>query len=198
MERVARGVALLVLLGCPYLFLYWLLLHPLARFWRSLPSTLTFLVINGAVVSAAVPIYLQRDALLRTHYGVRWPLIIVGLPFAVASMLLDRSRARSLDTRTLMGVPEMAQGGGSLVTDGVYERIRHPRYVSGFLGLAAASLFTNYLAVYVVWAAYVPAFLLFVTLEERELLHRFGASYDAYSRQVPRFVPRRRAQGKLD
>jgi len=58
------------------------------------------------------------------------------------------------------------------------------------LGLASVALFTNYLAVYVVLAAYLPLIYLVVVLEERELGERFGEEYERYCLAVPRFVPR--------
>jgi len=58
------------------------------------------------------------------------------------------------------------------------------------LFLTAIALVCNYLAVYLLLAASVPAFYLVVILEERELRDRFGEQYEQYCLRVPRFVPR--------
>ena len=82
------------------------------------------------------------------------------------------------------------QDAGELATGGIYSRMRHPGYMAMSLAIAAAALFTNYLAMYVVALAYVPLICLVALLEERELLARFGVAYRAYCARVPRFVPR--------
>ena len=52
------------------------------------------------------------------------------------------------------------------------------------------ALFSNYLASWILLVITVPALLLIVHFEERELRDRFGNAYVEYARRVPRFVPR--------
>jgi protein-S-isoprenylcysteine O-methyltransferase Ste14 len=94
--------------------------------------------------------------------------------------------------RVLVGLPELAperypQG---LITTGLYARLRHPRYVQVALALLGYALIANYLAGYLVFAAWLLVMYPLVVLEERELRQRFGEAYDAYCRQAPRFIPR--------
>jgi protein-S-isoprenylcysteine O-methyltransferase Ste14 len=88
--------------------------------------------------------------------------------------------------------PELSQRRypGKLLTEGIYAKVRHPRYVEALLGTLGYALFANYLAVYIAFLLAIPALYLVVLLEERELRDRFGAEYEEYSRRVPRFVPR--------
>jgi protein-S-isoprenylcysteine O-methyltransferase Ste14 len=65
--------------------------------------------------------------------------------------------------------------------------------VQFLVALAGWSLVANYLALYGVLALWLPGVWLIAVLEERELRNRFGAEYDAYSRRVPRFLPRLRS-----
>jgi protein-S-isoprenylcysteine O-methyltransferase Ste14 len=51
-------------------------------------------------------------------------------------------------------------------------------------------MIVNYLAIYIVFIAYIPVIYLVVLLEEQELRKRFGAAYEKYCREVPRFIPR--------
>ena len=71
----------------------------------------------------------------------------------------------------LIGLPEVApeKYQSTLVTQGIYSRVRHPRYVEMLLGKLAHALFTNYLAAYGVFALSVAGLALIVRLEEREL-----------------------------
>ena len=65
-----------------------------------------------------------------------------------------------------------------------------PGLVCAFFGVVAVALFSNYLAAYVIAGAIVPALYALTFFEERELRDRFGEEYAAYSRRVPKFVPR--------
>lgn len=78
-----------------------------------------------------------------------------------------------------------------VTTGGPYAYVRHPLYVGSFLHAVAycfmSGLWPSFLIV-------VPLFCLLygvaVFVEERMLLRLFGEEYAAYSRQVPRFVPK--------
>jgi protein-S-isoprenylcysteine O-methyltransferase Ste14 len=103
-------------------------------------------------------------------------------------------RRRHLTPAILSGLPQLSQKHypGVLLREGIYSRIRHPRYVEVTLWVLGYALFANFLASYLV-AALTPAVLyLIVFLEERELAQRFGKEWEEYAREVPRFVPRRR------
>jgi protein-S-isoprenylcysteine O-methyltransferase Ste14 len=189
-------LALLILLGTPYIFVYWFLLHPFAHYWRRLGAAGAFLIIHSVMLLLIGVIFHCREPLLRNHFGVNVPLMNLAVLLFLVSLYIGVRRARYLTFPIIIGLPELSPDNlGKLLTEGVYSQIRHPRYVEGFFGLAAFALFTNYLAVYIVWVAYVPAIFLIVFLEERELRQRFGDPYAAYCRRVPRFVPRFR-QGK--
>jgi protein-S-isoprenylcysteine O-methyltransferase Ste14 len=92
----------------------------------------------------------------------------------------------------MTGIPELSPAPENwiLLTEGVYARIRHPRYVELHLWVLGYSFVANYLALYVVCLLLGPALYLIVILEEKELKGRFGDQYEEYSRNVPRFVPR--------
>ncbi|HEY8504207.1 MAG TPA: methyltransferase [Gemmataceae bacterium] len=192
METAAYYVALVVLVVIPPTILYWLLIHPFAEFWRRLGPLPTYLIVGTAVVLFGVGIYQFREPLLRERYGVRTPLAIAAAILLILALYLRVQIHRVFSAATLVGVPEVSrrEGGGELITAGIYAKVRHPRYVEGGLVLAAAALFSNYLAAYVLLALYVPLIYLVVLLEERELRRRFGGRYDEYARRVPRFIPK--------
>ena len=77
------------------------------------------------------------------------------------------------------------------MTDGIYARVRHPRYVQIWLGLLGHALIVNYVSTYALVAIATAVILLVVRMEERELSARFGDAYRAYVARVPRFLPRR-------
>jgi hypothetical protein len=78
-----------------------------------------------------------------------------------------------------------------LVTGGLYSHTRNPMYVGNMLilvGLAIASNSWTCVAVAIPFYAFVCAAI--VAAEERYLRDRFGADFDAYCRDVPRWLPR--------
>ena len=99
---------------------------------------------------------------------------------------------------SLRTLPQLTEDptASKLLSEGIYGRIRHPRYVSVFFGALAIALFSNYLATWILQILLVPVIYLLAIIEERELLERFGEDYRRYMEQVPRFVPRSR--GAMD
>ena len=112
--------------------------------------------------------------------------LIIGLKIA-------HKRRKHLTASIITGIPELSKKKypGKLLTEGIYAKIRHPRYVEIFFFVLGYALFVNYLTAYVMVALSIPVVYLIVLLEERELRDRFGTEYDAYCKKVPRFFPRR-------
>ena len=99
-----------------------------------------------------------------------------------------------LPASTQIGLPELAPESdpSELITDGVYARLRHPRYVAAVLAFAAVALAANHVGSYLILCAFVALIHAVSLLEERELRKRFGLQYEAYAARVPRYVPRLR------
>lgn len=85
--------------------------------------------------------------------------------------------------------PDALDDPAELVTTGPHAWSRNPMYVGWseiHLGLALVSRSPRLLAM---WPAASLGVHRAVLDEERMLAERFGASYDAYRRRVPRYVP---------
>lgn len=81
----------------------------------------------------------------------------------------------------------------SLVTRGIYRRIRHPMYASQWVwGLAQALLLPNWIAGWASLVTFLPLYLSRVPNEERMMRDHFGAAYAEYCAQTGRIVPRLR------
>ncbi len=193
METLAYFVALLnVMFLTPALFL-WLFIHPFAAWWRRLNLSpvvyFTIMAVYFAVLAAVI--FWFREPILRVRFGVSVPLTIIAIPLLIFSQYIRFQHRKHLKPAVMLGLPEVTKDRpGKLLTEGIYGKIRHPRYVEVEIALTAIALFCNYLAVYILLATMVPAFYLVVILEERELKDRFGEEYEQYCRRVPRFVPR--------
>ena len=192
-------LALLVVVCVPPGVALWLVIHPLAGFWRRLGPGWTYAILSVPTLGGIAVLFLARRTLLGADLGTNAWLIALAIPCAAIWIVLALRRRRRLTFRILAGWPELSRDQpGVLLTDGIYATMRHPRYVEVVLGTASYCLIANYLGAYIVLAASMAVLYVVVLLEERELRRRFGDAYDAYARRVPRFIPRysRRAATK--
>jgi protein-S-isoprenylcysteine O-methyltransferase Ste14 len=129
-ETAAYYVALMMLLSSPYILVYWFVLHPLAHYWRRRGPVVTFVVVHSAMLALIAALYPCRETLLRIHFGVSPPLVtLAALFFAVSPYSLA---ARYLTFSIMVGIPSSPLTSRKLLTEGIYARIRHPRYVEIF------------------------------------------------------------------
>ena len=78
-----------------------------------------------------------------------------------------------------------------LVVRGLYRYVRNPMYVAVTLILLGEAALIHSMDLVVYWACFFVAANLFVVLyEEPYLRARFGGSYDAYAKQVGRWIPK--------
>lgn len=194
MDTIRRVIGILVVISLPPALLYWFLIHPLARFWRRLGAPATLSVLLAVFVAVAALLYRSRDPLLGNDLGTNWALLGVGLGFYGLSVYIEMRCRRHLRLPILVGIPEVSRRGGPgrLLTEGIYGRVRHPRYLSVMTGMIGFCLIVNYVGVYVMILALLPVVYLLTLVEERELIDRFGDAYRAYRRRVPRLIPRMR------
>jgi protein-S-isoprenylcysteine O-methyltransferase Ste14 len=189
----ARNVlAILVIASFPPSLLLWLAIHPFASFWRRLGAFWTYVILGIPVVAFMVGVWLFRKILLALDLGTSvFTMILAGIAFG-AAVLLKRSVVEQLRFARLAGIPELSKEKypGKLLTEGIYGRVRNPRYIEALLWVAAYALFANYLGAYIVVVLSLPLIYFVVRLEERELKDRFGTAYEEYCRRVPRFLPK--------
>jgi len=95
---------------------------------------------------------------------------------------------RDLGAAKLVGATELS-AGGEVISRGIYARIRHPRYLGSFLAILGACLLAGTTALWIVAGAWTVLTRIAIGMEEREMRARFGESYLAYCRRVPRFLP---------
>jgi protein-S-isoprenylcysteine O-methyltransferase Ste14 len=137
-------------------------------------------------------VFFARDLLAGTDYGTSYITISLAVVCGLAGSWIALARRKLLTAGVLTGMPELSEERypGTLLSEGIYGRIRHPRYVEVVLLSLAYALFSNYLGPYVMVLLLFPAIWLVVVIEERELRERFGEEYDQYCLRVPRFFPR--------
>ena len=191
LQVVRYYTAILILFGVPVGLLMWLVIHPFHKLLRHVGLVWAYLIVAVPLTLLAGTILWFRDVLLATDYGTNYLLMALSVaPFALAVAIYLGHR-KYLTLPIQVGVPELTGGQkGVLLTEGIYGRIRHPRYVESVLWILGYALFTNYLALYLVFLLTLPVIHIIVLLEEKELKERFGRDYEEYCRRVPRYIPK--------
>lgn len=195
LARTRYWIAVPLVISLPGAVAYWFVIHPFAAFWRRLGVRATFSVVMTAMALSIVVLFFVRDVLVGRDLGFNPVVFGLGVALYLAGIVLQSRVGRQLSRRTLVGVPEVSEDGGELITEGLYERTRNPRYLVIFLVAIGVALITNYSGVWLQAVLVFPALYLVVLLEERELAERFGEPYLDYCRRVPRFLPRIRSAG---
>ena len=91
------------------------------------------------------------------------------------------------------GTPSPAAPTAQLLVGGVFGHVRHPMYVATATLIVGEALAFAQPVLLVGAAGYVTAMATLAhAVEEPRLARRFGASYDAYRRAVPGWIPRPR------
>jgi protein-S-isoprenylcysteine O-methyltransferase Ste14 len=118
--------------------------------------------------------------------SIIWPLAIV--------MILVGVLIRLWATKHIgRGMPWMKRKGKTLVRTGPYAMVRNPLYIGNIMIASGLSIFSE-----LIWVVPILIFYLFilyhlvVLYEENKLLGRWGAEYQAYLAEVPRWIPRLR------
>jgi len=191
LQVVRYYTAILILVGVPVGLLMWLVIHPFHKLLRHVRLVWAYLIVAVPLTLLAGTILRFRDVILATDYGTSHLLMALSaIPFALA-VAIYVSHRKYLTLQIIVGVPELTGSReGILLTEGIYSRIRHPRYVETVLWILGYALFTNYLAMYVAFLLMLPIMHIVVLLEEKELKERFGAEYEEYCRHAPRYIPR--------
>jgi protein-S-isoprenylcysteine O-methyltransferase Ste14 len=80
----------------------------------------------------------------------------------------------------------------SLVTTGVFKKIRHPMYTAHFLwSMAQVLLLQNWIAGWGFLITLLPLYLARIKEEEQMMLDEFGDQYCSYMRKTGRLLPKR-------
>jgi len=181
-----------MLMAAPAAVCYWALVHSLVSLWRRLGIARTYAVISPILFLLFLGIFSNRRRLLTGDLGANQFLILVAGLLILTGVWLFILVKKRLSMTTFIGLPEIDPQGhpANLITEGIYMRMRHPRYAQVMLMIFACSLIVNYLTIYLLCIISILAFCFIAWLEERELMKRFGQEYAKYRSQIPMFVPR--------
>ena len=132
----------------------------------------------------------QFFGLKGTRVDVARPAHALGLVFAALGAALLAACIVEF-ARTGRGTLSPVDPPRRLVVRGLYRYVRNPMYLSVTTIVLGEVVLTGSMALLAYWAVWFVGVNLFVIgYEEPSLRGRFGASYDEYTREVPRWLPR--------
>jgi protein-S-isoprenylcysteine O-methyltransferase Ste14 len=167
--------------------LFWFVVHPQVDFWRrhQRAGYITGVLLSWGPVTFCL-VFFHRD-IFRHGWPSPWS-IVAGLLLLLLEGWIFWKVEHDLGTSRLIGRAELS-GGGEVANNGIYARIRHPRYIGSLIAILGACLLAGTPVMWIVAAVWCLLTLVAIMFEERELRVRFGAVYEEYCRRVPRFVP---------
>lgn len=186
------ALALLMLMAAPAAICSWVMIHTLISFWRRIGAALTYCITATIFYAVILGVFSNRRVLLTHSFGANNFLILFGEMLILTDVWLFLLVAKHLPIRTFLGLPEIDPKGHptKLITEGIFSRIRHPRYAQVLVMIFSCSLIVNYPATYILFVFSLAGFHLVARLEDRELAARYGQEYLEYRKQVPMFIPK--------
>ena len=147
-------------------------------------------LITAAGIGMVAPLfYLFTTWLDFADYDLpSWMGWVGTVAFIAAILLLWRSHA---DLGQNWSATLQIKSEHSLVTRGVYRRIRHPMYAAHLLwAIAQGLLLKNWFAGWAFMVTFIPLYVLRVPKEEQMMLDQFGQEYRDYVTRTGRMIPR--------
>jgi protein-S-isoprenylcysteine O-methyltransferase Ste14 len=123
-------------------------------------------------------------ASMRLPSWLRW----IGVALSVAAGSLLTWTFRSLGKNLTDTV--VTRRNATLITHGPYRWVRHPFYLAAAMAVIGGSLLSDSWFFAVTGSAVVAALVARTSIEEGNLIHRFGNEYLEYMQRTGRFLPR--------
>jgi protein-S-isoprenylcysteine O-methyltransferase Ste14 len=148
------------------------------------PTVIGWQVVPGLAYSSTLPgLRAPSWAIEFPFHLLHWPAVVA----AIAAYVLTVPCWLALGSNwSLAVVPEKKS---SLITKGLYARVRHPIYALGLLLLASTVVVAPSPAMLLIAASHFALVLLKASTEEQFLKQTHGQSYVDYCRSTGRFVP---------
>lgn len=155
--------------------------------WNNRVSRST-LIIFAFITWIVVGYFILKNAnlLFNSHFESVIAQVTAIIIFFIA-ITLEVATRQVLGTSRIMGSSEIKQTKDRLVTTGIYNYARHPRYVEHPLWALSLGLFFGYYTL-IAFAVYLfVSFAILAHFEEQELIERYGEEYRKYKQRTPAF-----------
>lgn len=188
-------LAIFALIFYPALPVMIIFIHKTMPFWRRIGTKSYYFFVLGFFVLfygfGSLVLSFKEEILAWRLYETSWAYL--GLIPLVGGIILGTMSVRTLSLRVLLGLPELDTNLKSkLVIRGIYQYIRHPRYLEFILEVLGIAILSGLVWNFILFIGFVPAAYLMTVVEEQELIKRFGEDYREYQETTGRFFPKYR------
>jgi protein-S-isoprenylcysteine O-methyltransferase Ste14 len=162
------------------------------------PCMIPFVMILAVGNSRFVPPLYPYDHVLYRTLSPWWLFVPVGVllfSFSVWAMRKPINGGFDRDTELFLYIihPEKSFP----IQGGMYRYVRHAHYAEGiWMGIGAAFLAQNWMGFLMAFMFVLPYYGI-ARAEDRELIRRYGTSFETYVKSKPMFFPRLRDLGSL-
>jgi len=170
----------------------WLIsaLHVLiaSKKWRSASVRISLTVVAWIIwIAWAYWLYFNYPLLFENQFSHILAMIAGGLALAAAAAI-EITTYMALGLKRVYGSSEFNPSKeDKMVTKGIYQYARHPRYLEHPLWLLGAGLLFGYPYIIALSVYLFLSFALVAKLEEKELIQRYGQEYLDYKKKVPAY-----------
>jgi protein-S-isoprenylcysteine O-methyltransferase Ste14 len=189
-------LALMMVMMWPAIPMFLIELHFVINFWRKL-GVWTYFAALLQWVPIAFVLYLLQGTLLYYEITLGTPFLVLGIILIAAGVVLHAWTAKLIGLKATIGYtelkPDMLSEEPVLIKSGPFSVVRHPSYWAHTAIITGIFFITGAIAVAIIAVIdLVITYFITTSLEDRELVERFGNKYKEYQREVPKFFPKLR------
>ena len=184
----------------PFVPMFLIEVHFATGFWRRL-GFWTFFAVFLEWLPIAFVVYALREMVLAYEVALGLLFVVLGVALVAAGVAFHVWTAKLLGLKATIGYPELKpssyEENQRIITSGPFSVVRHPSYWAHTMIIVGVFLITGVIAVGIIAIVdFLIAYFVTTTLEERELVERFGEEYKEYQKKVPKFFPNVRSLTK--
>jgi protein-S-isoprenylcysteine O-methyltransferase Ste14 len=189
-------LALMMVMMWPAIPMFLIELHFVINFWRKL-GVWTYFAALLQWVPIAFVLYLLQGTLLYYEITLGTPFLVLGIILTAAGVVLHAWTAKLIGLKATIGYaelkPDVRSEESVLIKSGPFSVVRHPSYWAHTAIITGIFFITGTIAVAIIAVIdLVITYFITTSLEDRELVERFGNKFKEYQREVPKFFPKLR------
>ncbi len=187
-------LSLMMVMMWPAIPMFLIELHFATNFWKRLGVWLYFVVILEWLPIAFV-VYLWRETILYLQIALAAPFLFLGVALVASGIILHSWTAKLIGIKATIGYSELKPSDKSaqtnLVTSGPFSIVRHPSYWAHTSIITGLFLITGVVSLGIIAVIDLGiTYFVTTTLEDKELVDRFGDQYKKYQKKVPKLFPK--------